>query len=132
MVLVLNSTVGSALPSGASRQTQEHFGITNESLLVLPVSVYLIGYVLGPLVFSPLSESYGRKWVVLSTFVVFMVSDEVSKCIFILLPSKGQLLPMDVTMSNATLPSLWLTLLSFTSRPSILAAPLLHPSPGWS
>lgn len=48
--LVLNSTIGSALPSGASRQIQESFHLTDEALLVLPVSVYLIGYVLGPLV----------------------------------------------------------------------------------
>lgn len=71
MALVFNSTVASAIPSGASRETQEYFNITNDSLLVLPVSVYLIGYVLGPLVFAPLSESYGRKWVVLITFIAF-------------------------------------------------------------
>lgn len=50
MVLVLNSTIGSALPSGATRATAEYFHVTNQALLVLPVSIYLIGYVLGPLV----------------------------------------------------------------------------------
>lgn len=50
MALVLNSTIGSALPSGASQQIGEYFNITSQSLLVLPVSIYLIGYVLGPLV----------------------------------------------------------------------------------
>lgn len=50
MGLVMNSTIGSALPSGASKQTSEYFNITSQSLLVLPVSIYLIGYVLGPLV----------------------------------------------------------------------------------
>lgn len=50
MALVLNSTIGSALPSGASQQIGEYFHITSQSLLVLPVSIYLIGYVLGPLV----------------------------------------------------------------------------------
>ena len=48
--LVLNSTIGSALPAGARQEIQDYFNITNESLLVLPVSIYLIGYVLGPLV----------------------------------------------------------------------------------
>ncbi|PPJ49734.1 hypothetical protein CBER1_02860 [Cercospora berteroae] len=71
MALVLNSTIGSALPSGASQQIGEYFNITSQSLLVLPVSIYLIGYVLGPLCFAPLSESYGRKWIVIATFVVF-------------------------------------------------------------
>lgn len=50
MALVLNSTIGSALPVGARQEIQDYFNITNESLLVLPVSIYLIGYVLGPLV----------------------------------------------------------------------------------
>jgi multidrug resistance protein len=73
MVLVMNSTIGSALPSGAIRQIADHFHVTNQSLLVLPVSIYLIGYVLGPLVFAPMSESYGRKWIVVATFALFTV-----------------------------------------------------------
>jgi multidrug resistance protein len=40
-------------------------------LLVLPTSIYLIGYVIGPLVFAPLSETYGRKPIMICTFVVF-------------------------------------------------------------
>lgn len=72
MALVMNSTIGSALPSGASQETAEYFNITgNQSLLVLPVSIFLVGYVLGPLVFAPMSESFGRKWVVMATFITF-------------------------------------------------------------
>ncbi|KAI7653821.1 MFS general substrate transporter, partial [Hortaea werneckii] len=71
MVLVMNSTIGSSIASGISEPTQEYFGISNEQLLVLPISIYLIGYVIGPLVFAPLSESYGRKPVLIATFVVF-------------------------------------------------------------
>jgi hypothetical protein len=43
IVLVLNSTIGSSLASGATSQTAEQFGITNQAQLVLPTSVYLIG-----------------------------------------------------------------------------------------
>ncbi|KAI7637083.1 MFS general substrate transporter, partial [Hortaea werneckii] len=71
MVLVMNSTIGSSIASGISEPTQEYFGISNDQLLVLPISIYLIGYVIGPLVFAPLSESYGRKPVLIATFVVF-------------------------------------------------------------
>ncbi|TKA36791.1 hypothetical protein B0A54_11662 [Friedmanniomyces endolithicus] len=71
MVMVMNSTIGSSIASGASAETQRYFGVQSESQMVLPVSIYLIGYVIGPLVFAPLSESYGRKPVMLSTFVVF-------------------------------------------------------------
>lgn len=71
MLMVLNSTIGSSIPSGASHQLQADFNITNEYLLVLPVSVFLIGYILGPMIFAPLSEHYGRKIVMISTFLVF-------------------------------------------------------------
>ena len=71
IVLVLNSTIGSSIATGASSQTAEQFGITNQAQLVLPTSIYLIGYVLAPLVFSPLSEQYGRKIVMISTFVLY-------------------------------------------------------------
>lgn len=69
IVLVLNSTVGSSIASGASQEFATYFHITSQEQLVLPTSVYLVGYVLGPLAFGPLSESYGRKWVMISTFV---------------------------------------------------------------
>lgn len=52
MVLVMNSTIGSSIASGISEPTQEYFGISNDQLLVLPISIYLIGYVIGPLVFA--------------------------------------------------------------------------------
>lgn len=70
-ILVLNSTMGSALPSGATGVTAKYFHITDPEMLVLPISIYLIGYVLGPLVFAPLSESYGRKIVMICTFTLF-------------------------------------------------------------
>lgn len=71
IVLVLNSTIGSSIAAGASSQTSERFGITNQAQLVLPTSMYLVGYVLGPLAFSPLSETYGRKIVMISTFILY-------------------------------------------------------------
>lgn len=71
MVMVLNSTIGSSIPSGASKEIQEYFNITNEYLLVLPVSIFLIGYILGPMIFAPLSEHYGRKPVMIGTFLLF-------------------------------------------------------------
>lgn len=71
MLMVLNSTIGSSIPSGASAELQRYFGVTNEYLLVLPVSVFLIGYILGPMIFAPLSEHYGRKMVMIATFFMF-------------------------------------------------------------
>lgn len=71
ILLVMNSTIGSSIATGASSQTAEQFGITDQTQLVLPTSMYLVGYVLGPLFFSPLSETYGRKIVMITTFVLY-------------------------------------------------------------
>jgi len=60
------SVVGSSIPSGAIATIADYFNVIGEELLVLPVSIFLIGYILGPLVFAPLSESYGRKKVMIS------------------------------------------------------------------
>lgn len=71
MLMVMNSTIGSSIATGASGPTSKQFGISNQAQLVLPTSMYLVGYVLGPLFFSPLSETYGRKWVMISTFTLY-------------------------------------------------------------
>lgn len=47
IILVLNSTIGSSLPSGATAETQKYFHVQGEEKLVLPNSIYLVGYVLG-------------------------------------------------------------------------------------
>ena len=74
IVAVINSTLGSSLPSNAISYIATYFHVTNEQQLVLPISLFLAGYVLGPLFFGPLSETYGRKIVMLSTFVIFTLS----------------------------------------------------------
>ncbi|KAK5116436.1 hypothetical protein LTR62_007983 [Meristemomyces frigidus] len=71
MMMVMNSTIGSSIASGATVETSQYFHVTNQEQLVLPISIYLIGYVLGPLVFAPMSETYGRKSVMIGTFVLF-------------------------------------------------------------
>ncbi|KAF2218256.1 major facilitator superfamily domain-containing protein [Elsinoe ampelina] len=71
VVLVTNSTIGSSIASGTPVQVSEYFQNDNQYQLVLPISIYLVGYVLGPLAFGPLSENYGRKWVMIATFAIF-------------------------------------------------------------
>ena len=69
--MVVNSTMGSALPSGATGTIEKYWNIREQELLVLPVSIYLIGYILGPMVFAPLSETFGRKVIMICTFTMF-------------------------------------------------------------
>ena len=73
MSTVFNSTLGTALTSGASPYLARYFNVINQTQLALPITCYLIGYVLGPIVFGPLSETYGRSPVLLSTFLLFTV-----------------------------------------------------------
>ncbi len=70
---VINSTLGSSLPSGAIGPIAEHFNVTNDIQLVLPISCFLMGYVIGPILCGPLSEHYGRKRPILGTFVLFIL-----------------------------------------------------------
>ncbi|KAK7627478.1 major facilitator superfamily domain-containing protein [Phyllosticta citricarpa] len=71
IVAVLNSTISSSLSSGATTELSAYFNVTNQSLLVLPTSIFIVGYVVGPLIFGPLSEFYGRKWVMTGAFAMF-------------------------------------------------------------
>lgn len=71
IVAVVNSTFGSSLPSGTIQFTGPYFNVTNQAQLVLPVSLFLVGYVLGPLFFGPLSESFGRRIIMISSFIFF-------------------------------------------------------------
>ncbi len=73
MVIVINSTMGTSLPSNAIPVISKHFNITSSYAQILPISMYLLGYVLGPLLFGPLSESYGRRVIMISTFFGFTV-----------------------------------------------------------
>lgn len=69
----MNSTLGSSLPSNAIPFIGSYFNITDQNQLILPISIYLCGYVLGPLAFGPLSEQYGRKVIMTSTFAGFSI-----------------------------------------------------------
>ena len=71
MVAVVNSTLGSSLPSGAITYIGQYFHVTDEIQLVLPITLFLVGYIFGPLFFGPLSETYGRRVITLSSFTVY-------------------------------------------------------------
>ncbi|KAI0140440.1 MFS transporter [Xylariaceae sp. FL1272] len=72
ILLVLNSTLGSSLASGAVDFIRNDFYVANDELILLN-SLYLLGYVFGPLLFSPLSETIGRKPVLQASFLGFTV-----------------------------------------------------------
>ncbi|KAF2416402.1 MFS general substrate transporter [Tothia fuscella] len=70
---VNNSNLGSTLSSGTKSMSKE-FGITSKLVLVLPGSMYLLGYVFGPMITAPMSEFHGRKMVLLGSFTVYTIA----------------------------------------------------------
>lgn len=71
ILLNFNVTLGSSLPSGAAPTLNAHFGVTSEFQKPLPVAVFLVGYIFGPVIFAPLSESLGRRPVFLVSFGIY-------------------------------------------------------------
>lgn len=61
------------MPSGALVAISEQFKVTNSLHLVLLNSIYMAGYVLGPLLFGPLSEYIGRRPVLIGTFLGYLI-----------------------------------------------------------
>lgn len=68
---VINSTLASSLPSGGIDEMAKYFQITNQLELVLPISTFLVGYLVGPILCGPLSENYGRKPVMITSFLIY-------------------------------------------------------------
>jgi len=55
----------------ASQNISEHFHVSRE-VAGMTVTLFLLGYVAGPLVFAPLSELYGRRMIFWITFVLHL------------------------------------------------------------
>ncbi|KAF4468187.1 major facilitator superfamily transporter [Fusarium albosuccineum] len=63
---------GSSLTSGGDA-IAEHFNVTDPVHLILLNSLYMVGYVLGPLLFGPLSEYIGRRPVLIGTYLGYLI-----------------------------------------------------------
>ncbi|KAK9469489.1 major facilitator superfamily domain-containing protein [Lipomyces arxii] len=72
ILLLLNSTFASSSSSGAAEAIEERFG-SSTIVTILAVSLFMVGYVIGPLIWSPMSEHYGRRYVFLSSFSAYLV-----------------------------------------------------------
>jgi MFS transporter, DHA1 family, multidrug resistance protein len=62
VLLVVNATFASSSPSGCIRSIAEDLHVSTEAA-ALVITLFLLGYVFGPLIWAPLSEFYGRRWV---------------------------------------------------------------------
>ncbi|CAI7676292.1 unnamed protein product [Penicillium pancosmium] len=81
-VLSMAVNIASTMVAPVMEGISKDLGITSMTLATLAVNIYLLGFALGPLVISSLSEMYGRLIVyhVCNTiFVIFVVACALSK-----------------------------------------------------
>jgi multidrug resistance protein len=71
VLLVLNATFASSSPSGCFGSISKEFDISTE-VAGLTITLFLLGYCAGPLIFAPLSEFYGRRWIFYITFSLYL------------------------------------------------------------
>ncbi|WVQ95147.1 hypothetical protein IAU59_002241 [Kwoniella sp. CBS 9459] len=111
-LLVLNSTFASSSPSGIIQDMIEYFGFSQE-VAILTISLFVAGYCVGPILWGPLSESYGRRPIFIFSFVVytgFQVGCALSKntaSILIFRFLGGTFAAAPLTNSGALLADIW-------------------------
>lgn len=71
VLLVVNATFASASPSGCLESISEHFGVSTVAS-GLNITLFLLGYCAGPLLFAPMSEFYGRRPIFYITFLLYV------------------------------------------------------------
>jgi DHA1 family multidrug resistance protein-like MFS transporter len=71
ILLVVNATMASSSPSATLGSISKELHVGQEAA-GLVTSLFLLGYCAGPLVFAPLSEFYGRRWIFYLTFTGYL------------------------------------------------------------
>ncbi|KDE08728.1 hypothetical protein MVLG_01183 [Microbotryum lychnidis-dioicae p1A1 Lamole] len=70
-LLVLNATFASSAPSNLIPSIITHYGVSEEVGILL-IAIFVAGYCVGPLIWGPLSERYGRKFVMIVAWVPYI------------------------------------------------------------
>ncbi|KAK4072685.1 uncharacterized protein Triagg1_5730 [Trichoderma aggressivum f. europaeum] len=82
------SPLASSIMTPGLPELVEKYNIKSDTVLALTLTIYLLAWALGPLAFAPLSEMYGRWWVINISSVIFTAFS--IGCIFA--KSTGQLI----------------------------------------
>lgn len=69
---ILNATFASSVLSSAFALIEEEYNKSQE-VVILTVSLFLVGYIVGPFFWSPLNELVGRKITFVSSLFLFVV-----------------------------------------------------------
>ncbi|KAI0453578.1 major facilitator superfamily domain-containing protein [Xylaria acuta] len=111
------------------------FGCSREVAL-LSITLFVVGFGVGPLVFAPLSEVYGRQVIYVSTLaiaVVFVIPCAVARNITILLVGRaidGIAFSAPITIIGGTLADLWKAEERGIPMAAFSAAPFIGPAVG--
>ncbi|KAH8879227.1 MFS general substrate transporter [Thozetella sp. PMI_491] len=113
----------------------EEFGVSEEVAL-LSITVFVIGFGIGPMAFAPLSEIYGRRIIYATTLlvaVVFVIPCAVAKNIETLLVCRaidGIAFSAPMTLVGGTLADLWRNEERGVPMAAFSAAPFIGPAIG--
>ncbi|EJD54512.1 MFS general substrate transporter [Auricularia subglabra TFB-10046 SS5] len=69
----LVSPMASAMLAPGLPEMAMHFKTTDPSLVSMILCIFVLGFAFGPLLFAPLSEMYGRTWVLHLSTVFFLI-----------------------------------------------------------
>ncbi|KAH3676325.1 hypothetical protein WICPIJ_009135 [Wickerhamomyces pijperi] len=108
----------------------------SEEVVILTVTLLVIGFGVGPLIFAPLSEEIGRKWVYCSTLglaVIFIIPCAVAQNIGTLLVCRfldGIFFSAPMTLIGGNLAEMWTVDQRGVAMSVFSAAPFIGPSLG--
>ncbi|KAF3033649.1 hypothetical protein E8E12_005499 [Didymella heteroderae] len=71
VTLVVNATFASSSPSGTLESISTDLHVSTEAA-GLVITLFLLGYCAGPLIFAPLSEFFGRRYIFYVTFTLYL------------------------------------------------------------
>lgn len=116
-------------------EVSAEFGVSEEVAL-LSITLFVIGFGLGPLIFAPCSEIYGRKIVYVVTLglaVIFIIPCAVAKNIETLLIFRaidGIMFSAPITLVGGSLADMWRTEERGVPMAAFSAAPFIGPAMG--
>jgi MFS family permease len=70
VLLSINGSFASSITTGATESITQEFGVSRVAA-GLTTSLFLLGFCAGPMLFGPLSEFYGRQWILYATFFLY-------------------------------------------------------------
>ncbi|KAJ5367598.1 MFS general substrate transporter [Penicillium brevicompactum] len=149
-MLSMATGIGSSIISPAVSSIEAYFNVTHGQSM-LCVSLYLVGFAFGPLIWGPLSELYGRRWALIPSMIglgLFSIGTAVSQNFCSVLVTRllaGLFASSPVTNVGAVLGDIWSPKLRGTAivfysltviggptlGPIIGAALVVNPSLGW-